>query len=119
MKADAKKLSLPPIAFTDDQRHEINDQTLENDELPAEVDPFFGSEQGDVVELWVGESRSSGDFVSPTYTIDDPSNVLVVSFRRIDLLKVNNKRAYFGYRVNGGELSTVVGIPVSLSESAG
>ncbi|BBH44393.1 hypothetical protein [Pseudomonas sp. KU43P] len=113
--------SLPPIAFTEEQRSGISEDDLEQGVLVAAVNPYFGVAKGDVIEPWVGtsEAESSGIYLSSS-TVEDPDKKTPINFAGERILAVgNNQRLYFGYRVTDkdGEvsgLSRLVGIQVNI-----
>ncbi|MBH3461640.1 MULTISPECIES: hypothetical protein [Pseudomonas] len=106
---------LPPINFTDDQRQGITDELLQDDKLWVKINPYFGGQSGDTVELWLGDSQNSGRYLQPVYTVDDPAEFTEVAFTRAELLEHNQTRAFFGYRINERERSSLVGINIDLS----
>lgn len=102
---------LPPIAFTDDQLSGITASDLDGDgKLNTIVDPYHLGEEGDVVEMWLGESATNGSYLAPTFTVTDPKMQLPVNFTREQLDNVGDAQAmYFGYRVTdfAGNVSAV------------
>ncbi|WP_425975279.1 hypothetical protein [Pseudomonas plecoglossicida] len=102
---------LPPIAFTDEQLSGITASDLDVDgKLNTIVDPYHLGEEGDLVELWLGDSATNGSYLAPTYPVTDPRLQLPVSFTREQLDAVGDAQAmYFGYRVTdfAGNVSPV------------
>ncbi|MDH0302806.1 MULTISPECIES: hypothetical protein [unclassified Pseudomonas] len=115
MNQMVRKFPPPPIAFSDDQRSGIADDDLEGGKLTTFVNPYFDSAEGDTITLWVGSSQSEGEYLQPVFTVADPEARTEVSFPVEELRVVNDRRAYFGYKVNEGELSLLVGIDVAVS----
>lgn len=110
---------LPPIDFTDDQLSGITVDDLDQGVLPLKVDPYFGAEADDVVELWLGTSTDTGAYLTPTFTVTDPTLVLSVSITEAALKVDPDGPKYFGYRVtdwagNRSELSNLVRVEVFL-----
>ncbi|MFK0311633.1 hypothetical protein ACIQUF_10325 [Pseudomonas sp. NPDC090233] len=112
----------PPIAFTADQLSGITDADIDgSDQLNMLIDPFFGGETGDIVELWLGESETSGSYLTPTFTVQNPRNQLPVYLTRNDLNTAGDARTlFFGYRVtdfagNVSAQSNLIGIPVFIN----
>lgn len=116
--------ALPPIAFTEDQRSGISDENLENGLLVADVNPYGGMKQGDVLQPWLGltNAEASGRYLDTTSSVDRPGSKTPISFARADLLAVGNQATlYFGYRVTNTSdeptaLSALVPIFVNLTE---
>ena len=106
-----------PIVFSDAQRTGITDEDLDNDELVVYISPLREGKEGDTIELWLSESlaESAGEYLEPTFPIDDPDRSTQVAFTRAQLVKLNDRRVYFAYRVNGGEIAERTGIDVSVT----
>ncbi|MBJ9976274.1 hypothetical protein IAE35_20850 [Pseudomonas sp. S75] len=113
-----KSMKYGILQFTDEQREAITTQVLTADgKLEARVASYAGSEEYDVVQLWVGSSQDENDgkMVLPKFVVKQPGNELAVAFSRGDFEQLDGEKAWFGYRVNGGPLSALVGIPVMLT----
>lgn len=111
---------LPPLYFTPAQQSGITVADIVNGELPFWVDPFFGSEPYDFVELWLGTSPTTGVPITPTFEVTDPKGRTAVSISETDLRATPDGEKWFGYRAtdfagNVSQLSELTMLPVYLN----
>ncbi|MFJ4347208.1 hypothetical protein [Pseudomonas sp. NPDC089401] len=106
-----------PIEFTPEQREGITKEDLVDDKLIVQIAPYFGGAEDDSIELWLGTTRAenSGDYLVPSFTVTDPAAMNEVYFTASKLREFSGTKAFFGYRVNGNELSQLVDIDIDLS----
>lgn len=111
---------LPPLYFTPAQQSGITVADIVNGELPFWVDPYFGSEAYDFVELWLGTDESTGVYLTPTFEVTDPKGRTAVSISEADLRATPDGEKWFGYRAtdfagNVSQLSELTKLPVFLN----
>lgn len=111
---------LPPLYFTPDQQSGITVADIVNGVLPFWVDPYFGSETRDFVELWLGTDENTGVYLAPTVEVTDPKGRTAVSISETDLNVTPDGEKWFGYRVtdfagNVSQLSELTMLPVYLN----
>lgn len=113
---------LPPIAFTDDQLSGITNSDLDvNGDLNVLIDPYYLGEDGDVIEMWVGDAVDSGSYLTPPFTITNPKLQMQVKYTRAQLEAAGDGQdLYFGYKVtdfagNESQISNLIRIPVFIN----
>ncbi|WP_282367147.1 hypothetical protein [Pseudomonas sp. PS02290] len=111
---------LPPLYFTPAQQSGITVADIINGQLPFWVDPFFGSERYDFVELSLGTDENTVVYITPTFEVTEPKGRTAVSISETDLRAAPDGEKWFGYRVkdfagNVSQLSELTMIPVFLN----
>ncbi|HGM5582745.1 TPA: hypothetical protein ACKP22_004466 [Pseudomonas putida] len=93
--------SLPPIAFTDEQRDGITDTDIKNGVLPLSIDPYSLIATEDTLDIWIGtdpNDESSGVWFPKLGEVDDPAETTVANLPRAALVAQGDGRRYFAYR---------------------